>query len=233
MYIQSAQYYDAIYSFKDYEKECGQLEDIIEEHLRSGGRRLLDVACGTGGHLQFLSRQFRVEGVDVNEEFITIARERYPDLPFYCGDMRDFVAEGAYDVVTCLFSAIGYMTTLPDLNAAVAHMAGHLLPGGLLIVEPWIAPEEWRSHTVHLQTVDQPDLKIARMVTSKTEGRLSSMDMHHLVGTPEGTEHFMERHELLLATREEMKAAFIHAGLETTYDVRGLTGRGLFIGLKN
>lgn len=233
MYNKSAQYYDAIYSFKDYEKECGLLGDVIEEHLRSGGRRLLDVACGTGGHLQFLSRQFLVEGVDVNEEFIDIARERYPDLSFYCGDMRNFQADGVYDVVTCLFSSIGHMTTISDLNAAIAHMTDHLLPGGILIVEPWIAPEEWRPHTVHLQTVERPDLKIARMVTSKTDGRLSSMDMHHLVGTPEGTEHFVERHELLLATREEMKAAFIHAGLETTYDVRGLTGRGLFIGLKN
>lgn len=232
MYRKSAQYYEAIYSFKDYEKECGLLADIVGEHKRSEGRRLLDMACGTGGHLCFLSRQFDVEGVDLNEVFIDIAREQYPDIPFSCGDMRDFQTEGMYDVVTCLFSAIGYMTTIPDMNAAIANMAGHLLSGGLLIVEPWIAPENWRPNTVHLQTVDRPDLKIARMVSSKTEGRLSSMDMHHLVGTPEGTEHFVERHELLLATREELESAFVRAGLETQYDAYGLTGRGLFIGRK-
>ena len=37
------------------------------------------------------------------------------------------------DVVTCLFSSIGYARTTDRLNAAVASMADHLLPGGVLI----------------------------------------------------------------------------------------------------
>jgi hypothetical protein len=38
-------YYDKIYSFKDYEQEAGKIAQIIEQHLCSDGRRLLDVAC--------------------------------------------------------------------------------------------------------------------------------------------------------------------------------------------
>ena len=78
--------------------------------------------------------------------------------------------------------------------------------------------------------IDEPDLKIARINTSFVEGRLSSMDMHYLIGTPEGTEHCVERHELGLFTPEEMRHALTTCGLEVIYDAPGLTGRGLYIG---
>jgi hypothetical protein len=78
--------------------------------------------------------------------------------------------------------------------------------------------------------VDQPDLKIARINTSLTEGRLSVFDLHHLVGTPAGTEHFVERHELGLFTNEEMRSAMERTGLIVRFDPEGLTGRGLYLG---
>jgi len=56
------------------------------------------------------------------------------------------------------------------------------------------------------------------------------MDMHYLIGTPEGTEHYVERHELGLFTSDEMTHVLTDCGLEVTYDAEGLTGRGLYIG---
>ena len=44
MFAKTARYYDKIYSFKDYRTEARYLTAVIHEHLRSGGRRLLDVA---------------------------------------------------------------------------------------------------------------------------------------------------------------------------------------------
>ena len=68
--------------------------------------------------------------------------------------------------------------------------------------------------------------------TSFVDGRLSYFDLHYLIGTPEGTDHYVERHELGLFEVEEMRAAFADAGLEATYDEEGLTGRGLYIGCR-
>jgi len=53
-----------------------------------------------------------------------------------------------------------------------------------------------------------------------------------LIGTPQGTEHFVERHELGLFEQAEMRAALEGAGLQVSYDPQGLTGRGLWIGEK-
>ena len=54
-------------------------------------------------------------------------------------DMTSFDLGRRFDVVTCLFSSIGYVGTAERLDQAIATMAAHLEPGGTLIVEPWLA----------------------------------------------------------------------------------------------
>jgi hypothetical protein len=68
------------------------------------------------------------------------------------------------------------------------------------------------------------------MNTSFRDGRVSYFDFHYLIGTPEGTEYFTERHELGLFEVEEMKDAFEAADLEVIHDEEGIAGRGLYIG---
>lgn len=227
-YLASAEWYDRLYRFKDYEGEAGTLVDRVSQR-HPGARTLLDVACGTGRHLEFLRRHFRCEGLDNSAGQLAEARRQLPDLELHLGDMRHFRLERRYDVITCLFSAIGYMTTPEDLALACRTMAEHLNPGGLLVIEPWIAPEYWKPGTVHALFIDEPALKLARINTSETRGRCSVFDMHHLVGTPDGVQHLVEHHELLLATREELRAALEAAGLVPEFDETGLSGRGLWL----
>jgi ubiquinone/menaquinone biosynthesis C-methylase UbiE len=231
MFSKTADYYDTVYhSFKDYEAEADRLTVVIEENLRSEGRRLLDVACGTGSHITHLKQRFQVEGLDVSTEFLEIARRKHPEVTFHHGDMVEFDLAARFDVVTCLFSSIGYVRTLENLTQAVTCMVRHLVRGGVLIIEPWFTPDTWYTPSVHATLTDEPELKIARVNTSLVDGRLSYFDLHYLIGTPEGTEHFVERHELGLFETEEMRKIFTEAGLDVRYDAEGLTGRGLFIG---
>jgi SAM-dependent methyltransferase len=231
MFSQTAQYYDTIYlAMKDYGTEAEKLTVFIHQYSRSTGNRLLDVACGTGLHLSYLKQHFQVEGLDLDEQLLALARQRNPEVSLHQADMTDFALGRTFDVVTCLFSAIGYVKTLDNLSRAVQCMAHPLAPGGVLLIEPWFTPETWRPGTVHARFIDEPDLKIARINTSFVEGRLSIMDMHYLIGTPAGTEHYVERHELGLFTSDEMIHILTDCGLEVTYDAEGLTGRGLYIG---
>lgn len=230
MYSESARYYDKLYGNKDYPGEADKLVSLIRENLRSGGNRLLDVACGTGRHIEHFKEHFEVEGLDINPDLLSLARQRDPGVPFYQGDMTTFDLGRTYDVITCLFSSIGYLKTLEQVARAVACMVRHLAPGGLLIIEPWFTPGAWRPGTVHALFIDEPELKIARVNTSGAEGRLSYFDLHYLVGTPEKTEHFVERHELGLFETDEMRGVLEAAGLVVYYDTEGLTGRGLFLG---
>src|SRR5918998_228728 len=120
MYTQSARFYDALYRFKDYAAASGQLVSLLQQR-NPNAETLLDVACGTGKHLENLRDQYQVEGLDLNPEMLEIARRRCPDVSFHQGDMANFNLGRTFDVVTCLFSAIGYVKTLDNLQRAVAN----------------------------------------------------------------------------------------------------------------
>ena len=232
--VGSVAFYDKIYASqgKDYRKEVEYLLGLVKS--RGIGKRasLLDVACGTGGHLLYLRKDFDAEGVDVSLDFIKIARLKLPKTKFHVGDMRTFATGREYNVVTCLFSSIGYMETLGKVQAAIRNMAKHVKKGGLLIVEPWFSPGQMENERVSVTVVEEDKLKLVRMNTIKVEGNLCRFDFHYLVGTPSGTEHFIEKHRLGLYTRYEMSAAFQKWGLSVEYDDEGPTGRGLYIGKK-
>ena len=103
MFTRSARFYDAIYSFKDYGKEATRIDALIRER-RPKARKLLDVACGTGLHLQHLREGYEVEGLDLDPKLLKFARERLGEVPLHEGDMRDFDLGRRFDAITCLFS---------------------------------------------------------------------------------------------------------------------------------
>lgn len=229
MFTHSAHLYDAVYSFKDYVAESAKVHELIQDRS-PGAATLLDVACGTGKHMEQLRDWYEVEGIDLDPALLELARERLGDVPVHVADMTSFDLGRKFDAVTCLFSAIGYVGTVERLNEAIAAMAAHLKPGGVLMLEPWVGPDVWVPGRPHLLSVDEPELKIARMTMSGREGRLAIMDFSYLVGTPAGVQHFTERHEAALFTVDEYRHAFGLAGLAVEHDEQGLIGRGLYIG---
>ncbi len=232
MFSKSAQYYDEIYSSlgKNYSKEAEKTYKIIQKHNRSKGKRLLDVACGTGAHAGPLSRHYKVEGLDLDSKMLSIARKKHPKLRFHQGDMVSLDLHSQFNVIVCLFSSIGYVKTKSRLQKAIKSMSHHLLPGGVLLVEPWFSSKQWNVGHNHMVTVNRPKLKITRISRSLRRGNVSILEFHYLFGTPKGIEHFTEIHELGLFTHKEYLDAFKAAGLNVIHDAKGLGGRGLYIG---
>jgi hypothetical protein len=145
--------------------------------------------------------------------------------------MMDFDLGRTYDVVTCLFSAIGIVRTSERLEHAIVSMARHLRPGGALIVEPWFTPEQWHPGRSSLILAGEVAAdKVYRISTGINEWHQSVLLYDYLRCTPHGMEHYCERIELGLFTRDEMTWAFEFAGLQVRYDAEGLMGRGLYIG---
>jgi ubiquinone/menaquinone biosynthesis C-methylase UbiE len=230
MFRDSARFYDTLYSFKDYAAEAERVEMEIRRR-NPPAASLLDVACGTGAHLIYFARSFTCEGIDLSPEQLAVAAQRLPDVPLLEADMVSFDLGRRFDAVTCLFSSIGYVLTVERMEAAVARMAAHLNPGGVLVVEPWLKPEDWMDGHVSRLFIDEPDLAIARIALSERDGRISRFDFHHLIGTTDGVEHVVEQHELGMFSDGEYASAFARAGLAADHDPEGLIGRGLWFGV--
>jgi SAM-dependent methyltransferase len=231
----TADVYDALYANKNYEAEAAKLKGFINKYKQTDGNELLDVACGTGLHLPYLTDDFEITGVDLSPQQLVKARERLPELDFEQGDMRDFDLGRQFDVVTCLFSSIGYVHPFSEMEKAVKNMAKHLKPGGVLIVEPWLQPGVFDpNRPPHSETGELPEknLKVTRTAHVGLDGNISVMNMHHVVETPQGSQEFTEEHRLALYTTEEYQHAFEAAGISFDRDAEGLSGRSLYMGVK-
>jgi SAM-dependent methyltransferase len=231
-FIDSPELYDAVYHFKDYRSECDRLRSVINQ-LLPNARGILDVACGTGEHARFLKEHYAIDGIDINENYLRAARLKNPSGKYARADMLDFDLGQTYDIVICLFSAIGIVGTFVRLERAIACMAGHVRPGGALIVEPWFTPEEWRPGRQLILAGQIGTDKVYRMSTGVAERQSSVLLYHYLRSTPNSLEHYTERVELGLFTRDEMTWAFESAGMQVRYDSAGLIGRGLYCGQHN
>jgi SAM-dependent methyltransferase len=179
-----------------------------------------------------LSRYYSVEGMDLDYEMVKLARKNNPALKFHFGDMVDFHLGRSFDVLTCLFSSIGYVQTKTRLRKAIQNMADHLAPGGILIVEPWFTPQQWSVGHIGLLSVERADHSIVRMSRSGRSGNVSVLTFEYLIGTARRIEHRSEIHKLGLFTDKEYRSAFEAAALEVFHDPQGLDGRGLYIGRK-
>ena len=232
MFTKSQRFYDLIYSWKNYPAEAERLHALVGERKRSPGNRLLDVACGTGKHLELLRHRYQVEGMDLDPGMLAVARDRLPGVPLHQGDFRRIELDSSFDVVTCLFSSIAYARDVAELSRSIASMAARLEPGGVLVVEPFFSPEAFTPGRVDLLCVHEPDMKVARMSRADVRDGRAQFEFHYLVGLPEGIEHRVEPHELSLFQPSDYTTAFHDAGLRVEHDPEGLMGRGLFIGTR-
>jgi SAM-dependent methyltransferase len=233
-YDRTAEAYDLIQESRgrSYEEHAAALAEIIRARCPTAAS-LLDVACGTGMHLAAFTSGFTdVAGVDLSEAMLARARPRLENVPLHRGDMLDFDLARTFDAVTCLFSSIGYFTELDDARRAIANMATHVAPGGVLIVEPWIHPDGWAVPHLVAEAANAPGIAVSRVSTNGQRGHVSTFDLHWTIATADGVDHFVEPHELGLYTVEEYTDAFTAAGLTVEHDPVGLIGRGLFIGTK-
>lgn len=233
MFTQSAALYDVIHGQRfSASLAAGSIHTHIQAIKQSAGNALLDVACGTGAYLVHLRDRYDVEGLDLDPGMLAAARQKLPEVLLHEADLADFDLGRQFDVVLCLGSSIGYVATISRLHHAMTTFARHTAPGGVVVVEPWFTPEVWEAGRLTADLVDQPDLKIARVLVSGQEAMISTVDIHYLVGRHDGVETYLEHHRLGLFTHNDYLGAFSAADFAVTYDSGGPLGRGIYVGTK-
>jgi SAM-dependent methyltransferase len=229
MFTESARYYDLIYAWKDYTAEARDVATRLRA-LEPRCESVLDVACGTGEHARWLAADgFRADGLDIDPAFVEIARRKHTRGRFFTEDMSAFRLPHRYDAVICMFSSIGYLTTLPRVKAALRCFREHLEPGGIVIVEPWFEPSVL-DPTRTFQHVGEGDgIRVVRSGRFEIIGHLSRLYFTYEITDAHGTRTATEAHDLALYTREELLGAFRNAGLDADFHTGGPMGRGLYV----
>jgi SAM-dependent methyltransferase len=128
--------YDAFTSPYDYELWTGAILGEVTKH-GVGGRRLLDVACGTGkSFLPMLEWGWEVTGCDISPSMLAIAGEKAgEEVPLAVADVRELPKLGEFDLVWALGDSLNYLLAPEEFEMALIGMSRNLAPGGLLVFD--------------------------------------------------------------------------------------------------
>ncbi|MFV9505728.1 MAG: class I SAM-dependent DNA methyltransferase [Oscillochloridaceae bacterium umkhey_bin13] len=116
------------------------LHEILARHPVLG-RRVLDVACGTGTLALLLAEAgWQVTGVDSSAAMLVEAAAKLAGLPqvrLVQTDLRQLkgVPMATFDLVTCTYDSLNYLTSADDLGRAFRAVAKVLAPGGLYVAD--------------------------------------------------------------------------------------------------
>ncbi len=102
--------------------------EFVVEHASNRGRRVLDVGCGNGRHLEPLAeRGFSPVGLELNRGMLERGR-------IVLADMRRIPFLAVFDTAISLFSSFGYFSD-EENGDVLREIAGSLVPGGRVILD--------------------------------------------------------------------------------------------------
>ncbi|MBM0231402.1 class I SAM-dependent methyltransferase [Micromonospora sp. STR1_7] len=218
---------------KDYRGES----EVVTRHIRTlnpEAASLLDVGCGTGGHLRHFAREFRhAEGIDITDGMLAECRRRVPGVAVTRADMRTFRLPRRFDAIVSLFNVIGNVADRAELDLTLVNLSRHLVPGGVLVVEPWWFTENFTPGHIGSSVTTLDGRTVARVSHSVREGDTTRMRVHCIVAEPgAGLRHFTYEHVMALFSRAQYEASFARAGCPAHYVEDAYPGNGLFVAVK-
>jgi SAM-dependent methyltransferase len=215
-YERLAPFYDELTREHDYDGWTRHLEEGALEFGVSG-RRLFDVACGTGkSFMPFIQRGYSVTGCDISAEMVALARAKAPSADVFVADVRTLGPVGSFDLITCLDDSLNYLIDDGDLEAALAALAPNLADDGVLVFD-LNTLSTYRTTFACDMTLDTADAFLAwrgRCEGDEEPGCVAELLIEAFGETGDGTyERVTTRHLQRHHPRPDVESALAAAGL--------------------
>ena len=133
---------------EEYETEAAAALALLRTKIDGPLETLLELGSGGGNMASHLKREVRLTLTDLSADMLAASRTINPDCEHLQGDMRTLRLGRTFDGVL-IHDAICYMTTEPDLRAAMTTAFDHLRPGGAALFEPDYVRETLAPTTDH------------------------------------------------------------------------------------
>jgi SAM-dependent methyltransferase len=119
-----------------FEQWTGKLLEKAEG-VGMGGKRLLDIACGTGmSTLPMLDRGWTVTGCDISPAMLDIARGKVGERSdLFEADMRELPDFGEFDLVWAINDPLNYLLDVEELEAAFDGMRRNVAADGVVLFD--------------------------------------------------------------------------------------------------
>jgi demethylmenaquinone methyltransferase/2-methoxy-6-polyprenyl-1,4-benzoquinol methylase len=117
----------------------------ILEQIPEGSSKIMDQACGTGILTLSIARQFphcRVVGVDLLDEYLTLAKEKarrlkLENVEFVLGRAEEVYLDEGFDCITS-----SYLAKYAELGSLIQNIRKMLRSGGILVMHDFTYPSD-------------------------------------------------------------------------------------------
>lgn len=219
-----AKRYDAVHRAKPYDEECALIERLVSAHGSSGGRRVLDLGCGTGGHALALARRgYQVTGVDTSSAMLRQAEQKASALSgasrprFVEGDMQHLALPDRFDVCVMMYAVLGYQLENDAALRTLAAARQHLDPGGLVLGDVWFGPAVLQlGHSSRVARVQVEDGELIRESSGESDllRQISTVEISLREAEAPHREVARERHSMRHFFPKELELLLTSAGFE-------------------
>lgn len=148
LYEELAPYFHLVTAPVEYVGEAAAYATAIERGARRTVRTLLELGAGGGNNASHLKAHYACVLTDLSAAMLEQSRRLNPECDHEQGDMRTLRLGCAFDAIL-VHDAVVYMTTLEDLERAIATAFVHCAPGGVAIFAPDYVRETFRPGTSH------------------------------------------------------------------------------------
>jgi SAM-dependent methyltransferase len=116
---------------------------IVEEYSKKyqiSGKRLLDLACGTGElSCRFAMQGYQVTGVDLSEDMLAVAMAKVEEeglrIPFFQQNMAELEIMDKFNFITIFCDSINYLLSEQEVLQTFEGVANHLTEDGLFLFD--------------------------------------------------------------------------------------------------
>lgn len=138
-YEKFAYLYDGLMQDVPYDKWVNIVEAYVNKH-RIEGKKLLDLACGTGElSVRFAREGFEVTGADLSSDMLSVAKAKADQLAlpiqFFQQDMAELEDLGEYDVIGIFTDSLNYLKDEQAVRQTFEGVYRLLKSGGLFLFD--------------------------------------------------------------------------------------------------
>lgn len=129
-YYKYADFYDIFNKYRNYNIEMRFILNMLKNK-----KRVLDLGCGTGTHLNILENLgYIVEGIDLSEKMVMLAKEKV-NGPIHVANILDYKIDEKYDGIISMRSVFNHLKSYEEFEKALTNSLDHLNINGIMIID--------------------------------------------------------------------------------------------------
>lgn len=174
-----SKYWDDIYKDESFYVDAFH---FIEQYRKkySLGKKILDIACGTGILLDIFSKNgYETFGIDYNPEMLKIAEKKLKKAKLFQGTYKDIPLIDSFPIIISTYNSMAYITAKKEFTTVIKSITNKLDDNGLFIFDIFSA--ENNNRVFDVKTIRKQNILCSRTFYGTQRDNLFYFQMVHII----------------------------------------------------